>query len=1148
MNLPRDCGAAGHLASSDGTASDSNTLEGCVDDCLDGHVQESEFDATVPGAWVEHAASLLGRGRYSEALACLATAVKLFPGIATIWAARGHAFQVVGESQAAVESYDEALSLDGSNAGCWHARGHALEAIARYREAAESFDNAIREERSGAANWICRGHALEQCGDIDAALESYSVAVSLDANDVHAWKKKGAAHYRSRQFTKAVESYERASVIAADDPELWASLSDAYEALDQLRDAVESCRMAIVVERRPDLVRALQQREVRLLSRLGRTEEALIAARILLEKDAEDPVNWELVGEILRELGRSEESLYCYDEALKINPRQYWTWLGRGHLLEMVERPELALEAYEAAIALDPDRPVPWMYRAQLLRSLGRLEDAVSSYKRALEIDEGQTWIWASLGAVLADLNRHDEAVAAFDNAPSSGSEGLALLQVKASSLFELGRQNDELLTHLQMLEIEPNREVSLMRAGILYRKLGLPESALPLFDSLIDSESDSRCGDYSTLALAWMNRAAALGDLELNSDAVESFATAVSIDPVSENIRGAMAFFLLGLERFDHALTVLDAGLRIDPTSKLYHRGRTSALLGLGRFDAALDSADLRLLLCPADSEAQFARACALANLSRHEESLAQLDAVEPALRDDEYLHIYARNLLALDCHAEASPMLFRLATRVTTAAQAVELAEIFCGVVYAPLMVEQLVHRTEAADLVASSLLGFQHALDDAAALNALTAAVEFNPGETGGTVSFPETCAVIRLLGGDPATALEAFLSIDPGDRALRLLYYRGLSATMCLDDRAESLWMTAEQRASDVCANLHSSDEQDCYYAGAVFCERRSWDAAIACLRASSCLAAAYLLAFALSHSDRSEELSDAVLGVLRRERKLLESGEEYGFLGRLGREDVMSNVARFPWWAAQSVEVSGGVHAIYACLDGWEIAGVLPPEASLLDTTREDLRARTRVYGVLARAARGFPGLTARAEAHLRVALERRLDRVDLEALEACALDDEVVRLAEPWLRREAKYETSTCIDVLRYAHVSGRLSRPRFILLSYYVYAIRAKNRSGGHATLLICAKSAAQGLGVLFSAEALGSVSLAACVAVAMSVAIESLSMKWATGSGAADCESFASFEGDYVERLVRLRDQIGEGLFAQIVPQCEELGPDRT
>ncbi len=54
------------------------------------------------------------------------------------------ALYILKSYQKAVESYEQALSIDAGNAGAWHNRGNALARLEQYQKAVESYDMARR--------------------------------------------------------------------------------------------------------------------------------------------------------------------------------------------------------------------------------------------------------------------------------------------------------------------------------------------------------------------------------------------------------------------------------------------------------------------------------------------------------------------------------------------------------------------------------------------------------------------------------------------------------------------------------------------------------------------------------------------------------------------------------------------------------------------------------------------------------------------------------------------------------------------------------------------------------------------------------------------------------------------------------------------
>jgi tetratricopeptide (TPR) repeat protein len=139
-------------------------------------------------AWYERGLVLEHLGCYGEAIASYDRALQLssrdrFKG--EVWHDRGNAFQYgLGGYQAALDCYDQALSLSADHEMAWHNRGNALcYGLKRWEEAIVSYNRALQINSQNYLTWRNRGNALVELHRYVEAIASYDQALALQPND-----------------------------------------------------------------------------------------------------------------------------------------------------------------------------------------------------------------------------------------------------------------------------------------------------------------------------------------------------------------------------------------------------------------------------------------------------------------------------------------------------------------------------------------------------------------------------------------------------------------------------------------------------------------------------------------------------------------------------------------------------------------------------------------------------------------------------------------------------------------------------------------------------------------------------------------------------------------------------------------------------
>ena len=121
-------------------------------------------------------------GRYVEAAASLAEALKLVPGHATAWSDLGAALTALRRYDEAMACFDKAIAIKPKCADTLNNRGNLLAALKRYEEALSSYDRALAVSHRLASVHNNRGLVLRQLGRLEEALASFDRAVAPRRN------------------------------------------------------------------------------------------------------------------------------------------------------------------------------------------------------------------------------------------------------------------------------------------------------------------------------------------------------------------------------------------------------------------------------------------------------------------------------------------------------------------------------------------------------------------------------------------------------------------------------------------------------------------------------------------------------------------------------------------------------------------------------------------------------------------------------------------------------------------------------------------------------------------------------------------------------------------------------------------------------
>lgn len=146
-------------------------------------------------AWYERGLSLDSLGFYSEAIASYDRALETDPNRGAtneIWHDRGNALHYgLGEYEAAIKCYDQALQINDAHAMAWQNRGNALlYGLSRYEDAIASYNRAMQLDAENYLTWRNRGNAMVELKRYSEAIANYDRALSLQANDQVSWQAR----------------------------------------------------------------------------------------------------------------------------------------------------------------------------------------------------------------------------------------------------------------------------------------------------------------------------------------------------------------------------------------------------------------------------------------------------------------------------------------------------------------------------------------------------------------------------------------------------------------------------------------------------------------------------------------------------------------------------------------------------------------------------------------------------------------------------------------------------------------------------------------------------------------------------------------------------------------------------------------------
>ena len=307
----------------------------------------------------------------NEALIAFQQVVQLQPTNYWAWHDRGKLLEKLGQSEAAIASYDRVLQLKPDFKASIDARTRILKQLHQsviaptVDEDVTIFSGTTEKGRSTSSN-LGVGKAT-----IKTVQQPQPYAAALNAGESSAFSEETSIvnHATGSSDTHLIRLIEEETSINF----LVASLTGADIASEPLSTVA------------PETYQTLFNKG-RTLEKLQRYGEALIAFNQALQQCANDPELWRCQATVLTFLGRHDEAVDSYHRALQLQPEHVELRCCLGASLMRSQRYKEAIAAFEQALRLKPKRHIPWYWRGRALVELKQYAEAVRSFENAIAL------------------------------------------------------------------------------------------------------------------------------------------------------------------------------------------------------------------------------------------------------------------------------------------------------------------------------------------------------------------------------------------------------------------------------------------------------------------------------------------------------------------------------------------------------------------------------------------------------------------------------------------------------------------------------------------------------------------------------------------------------------------------------------------
>ena len=343
-------------------------------------------DSVQPDAaeWIQRGTHHVSRQEWRLALDCFREAQRSDPNHAVAHAFSGNVLRQLGEFDAAMAAYDQALAVKPDFAEVFYNRGTLLHQERQLQAALESLESALAVNAAFAQAHCRRGDILRELGQLDAAQQCYRQTIALMPGNADAHFNLGVLQSGAGSYADALKSIEAVIAVAPEQADAHAGRGVAMLSMGQPLAALASFDRAIQLK--PRFARAFSNR-AQAQSSLGLAADARAGNDEAARLDPEDAAIHFNRGEFLSNCKEWLAAAQSYQAAINLKPDYAEAHCNLGLSQQEMGQEDLALVSYARALALNSRLATAFNNRGNLLRARGQFAEAWHDYHEALALD-----------------------------------------------------------------------------------------------------------------------------------------------------------------------------------------------------------------------------------------------------------------------------------------------------------------------------------------------------------------------------------------------------------------------------------------------------------------------------------------------------------------------------------------------------------------------------------------------------------------------------------------------------------------------------------------------------------------------------------------------------------------------------------------
>lgn len=281
---------------------------------------------------------------YLELTVLAPTSVEPYAGLGTV-------LQRLGQHEAAVEAFSEALRLDPAHDTSLFNIGLSLVKAGRHTDATLFYRRLANRSHIDPEVLGNLGATFGEMGEWEQALELSKKAAALAPTAIHL-HNLGTALFETERYIEAEPVIRRALELEPDSIPIKTRLALTLAELDKSDEAAQLLRELSLADPSDVVIRASL---VGVLFKVGRVEEAMRNAKALVATEGHHAISHETLAWLYLQVGRAADAVASYEKAIETDPsrKDLFAWLGAA--LSSAHRHAEAVKAFKETLGAQPN-------------------------------------------------------------------------------------------------------------------------------------------------------------------------------------------------------------------------------------------------------------------------------------------------------------------------------------------------------------------------------------------------------------------------------------------------------------------------------------------------------------------------------------------------------------------------------------------------------------------------------------------------------------------------------------------------------------------------------------------------------------------------------------------------------------------------